>query len=392
MSNDRFLLIKAWSYTLWADIDHVLGQLLIAEITNRIPVIYWPTHCLHNGLVQTNGFELYFEPISDYTIFDLVKTEYTYYPPVWDSDSLLVEDQNKETWMYRNIGDIISSNANVVVGDAYYNVYELIPFVRKNHAVYGMTTEQTYHYLFSKYIKVKPDIEAEIQNYYNSWLKNNHPALAVHVRRVDKDEVFDARDTNKYGNQYWNKKYKTKQKAKLEKVRRFSPKGKIKKPNELYHPEIRKYIEKYNIKKIFLLTDSEDVVKEYKKLYGPMLLFTDSKRIVSGDQLSQMESPMVKRRRGIEIIKDTYIAARCDFFIGNDFSHLSHAVVRIKDWGDKSVSLLYWLYKKLKYPINVKLIIKKDSKNIFKRIIDSAKRLIEKHKQKSLNGGKKYAK
>jgi len=392
MSSDRFLLIKAWSYALWADVDHVLGQLLIAEITDRIPVIYWPTHCLHNGFVQTNGFELYFEPVSGYSIFNLTKPEYTYYPPIWDSDNLLVDDQSKETWMYRNIGDIISSNANVVVGDAYYNVYELIPFIKKNHSAYGMTIEQAYHYLFSKYVRVKPDIETEIQGYYNSWLRNNGATLAVHVRRVH-DKVYDARNESKPSSKYINKvydKYHKKEPGKPEKIRRFLRKGKIKKPNGTYHAEIRKYIQKYNVKKIFLLTDSEAIVKEYQELYGPMLLFTDCKRIEIEEEASYMENPMVKRRRGIEIIKDTYIASKCDFFIGNDFSHLSHAVVRIKDWADKNVSLLYWLYKKHKYPINAKLIIKKGGDNIFIRMIDWAKTLIDKHRQ--TNGGRKYAK
>ncbi|MHB8063817.1 MAG: O-fucosyltransferase family protein [Ruminiclostridium sp.] len=388
MSSDRFLLIKAWSYSLWGDIDHVLSQLLIAELTNRITVIYWPTHCLHNGYIQTNGFELYFEPISTYTIANVAKPEYTYYPPIWDSDSLLVEDQTKETWRYRNIGDIISSNANVVVGDAYYNVYELIPFIKKNHSAYGMTIEQTYHYLFSKYIKIKPDIEMEVQGYYDSWLKNNHPILAVHVRRADKDEVFDARNDKQYQNQYFNKKFQKKQKVKPKKIRRFFRKGKVNKPNDLYHSEIRKYIEKFNIKKIFLLTDSEAIIKEYQELYGrSMLLFTDCKRIQEDDTVSQMENPMVKRRRGIEAIKDTYVASKCDFFIGNDFSNLSHAVTRIKDWTDRSVSLLYWLHKNRKYPINVKLIVKKEKNNIIRRIIKQVKMFYDKHRQNSKNGG-----
>jgi len=389
MSSDRFLLIKAWSYSLWADIDHVLSQLLIAELTNRVPVVYWPTHCLHNGVVQTNGFELYFEPISNYTIFSIAKSEYTYYPPIWDSDNLLVDDQNKETWIYRNIGDILSSNVNVVVGDAYYNVYELIPFIKKNHSAYGMTMEQTYHYLFSKYIKIKPDIEMEIQSYYNSWLKNNHPILAVHVRRVDKNEVFDARKDNQYGNKYWNKVYKNYQKNQTgkQKVRRVFGNGKFKKPNALYHSEIRKYIEKYNTKRIFLLTDCEATIKEYKELYGPMLLFTSCKRIQEDDSVSQMENPMIKRRRGIEAIKDTFLASKCDFFIGNDFSNLSHGVTRIKDWADKSVKLLFWLHKKRKYPINVKLIIKKETNNIIRRIINKIIMFTDKHRRNLKNGG-----
>lgn len=390
MPGDRFLLIKAYSYILWADIEHVLGQLLIAEITNRIPVVFWSTHCLNNGFVQTNGFELYFEPVSNYTIFNLSKPEYTYYPPVWDSDNLLADDNEKETWIYRNIGDIIGSNANVVIGDVYYNVYEIIPFIKKNHTAYGMNIRQIYHYLFSKYIKVKPDIEMEIQGYYNSWIKNNHPVLAVHVRRVEKDKVFDTRNAFKKGINYWNKIYKNyyqMQLGRFKRIIRFIWRGKPNKPNQLYHSEIKKYVEKYNIKKIFLLTDCEDTLKEYQKLYGDKLLYTACKRLRKEEENFKMENPMIKRRIGIEVIKDTYIASKCDFFIGNEFSHLSQAVTLIKDWTDKNSMLLYWLYNKFKYPINVKLITKKNKNNFFTRTFTKIKTFIDKQKEYWENGG-----
>jgi len=382
MPNDRFLLIKAWNYILWADVDHVLSQILIAELTNRIPVIYWPTHCLHNGFVHTNGFELYFEPISNYTIFDIAKPEYTYYPPIWDHDNLLVEDYNKENWAYRNIGDIMSSKANVVVSDVYYHVYELIPFIKKTHPAYGMKAQQIYRYLYNKYIKIKPDIEMEIKGFYNSWLKDEHPVLAVHVCRVEKDTVFDATKSHEGDSDLFNKIYKKyweKVAEKTDKVYKVRRGVKSLEPNKIYHTEIRKFIDKYNIKKIFLLTNCEEILKEYQRLYGPMLVFTDCKRIPEDGSMSYMENPMVKRRRGIEIIKDAYLASKCDFFIGNDFSSLSHAVTRIKDWPDSNVKLLYWLYKKRKYPVNAKLITKREKKGLFEKAVGAIRKLAEKY-------------
>jgi len=373
MATDRFLLIKAWSYILWADVDHLLGQLLIAEMTDRIPVVYWPTHCIHNGFVHTNGYELYFEQINNYTIFDLANPEYTYYPPIWDSSSLLVEDHTKDTWVYRNIGDILGSKANVVVGDVYYNVYELIPFLNKNHVAYGMSVEQIYHYLMGKYIRIKPDIETEIQGFYNSWLKGSQPSLAVHVRRVDEELVFDTRDADKFDNQYWNKVYRKEDSGKpVARLYRYLKKGRYKEPNKVYHKDIHKLIEKYNIRKIFLLTDCKETIKEYVRLYGSKVVYTDCKRLGKDQEPTYMENPMIKRRRGIEVIKDAYIAAKCDFFIGNDFSHLSHAVTRLKDWPAKNVKLLYWAYKKRKYPVNARLIVRQSSKvvSLLKKVLN----------------------
>jgi len=37
-TEQQFLVIKAWGYGFWSDVSHVLGCLLLAEITGRIPV------------------------------------------------------------------------------------------------------------------------------------------------------------------------------------------------------------------------------------------------------------------------------------------------------------------------------------------------------------------
>ncbi len=382
MSNDRFLLIKAWSYILWADVEHVMSQLLIAELTNRIPVVYWPTYCLHNGFVHTNGFELYFEPVSNFTIFDVAKPGYTFYPPVWDEDNLLMDDPDKDSWVYRNIGDIMSRNENVVVGDVYFDIYTLIPFINKNSPAYGMTVHEIYRYLFRKYIRIKPDINTEIQGYFNSWLKSDGSVLAVHVCKADTSQQFNLIHGQKENYKYMLKSYEKTKKDPIEKQVKVSRlpwrRSKVMEPNKPYHDEIKKYIDKYDVKTIFLLTNSEEILTEYKKKYGSMVVATDCKRIKEDDAPSALESPMIKRRRGIEIVKDTYLASMCDFFIGNDFSSLSQTVCYLKDWPDSNAKLLYWKVWKRKYPINAKIITKRESNGLFRHIAE----LVKKHSKK----------
>ncbi len=376
MAKDRFLLIKAWSYILWADIEHVLSQLLIAELTDRIPVVYWPTYCLHNGFIHTNGFELYFEPVSDFTIFDVANPDYTFYPPVWDENNLLADDPSRETWVYRNIGDMLTCNANVLVGDVYFDIYNLIPFIGKDKAEYGMTVRQIYRYLFKKYIHLKSDIKIEVEGFYNSWLRDYAPVLAVHVLRPDKDQaILKSNGRKKY--QYHSKSYGKSSKSPIEKkvkISRLPWRRKTMLPNEAYYNEIRQIIEKYDIRKIFLLTNSVEVLKEYQQKYGSMVVATDCKRLTADDDASFLESPMVKRRRGVEVLKDTYLAAKCEFFIGNDFSSLSQTVVNMKEWDSSNVKLLYWQVGKLKYPINQKIITSRKGRSIFKRIAASIRK------------------
>lgn len=369
MANHRFLLIKAWSYILWADVEHVMSQLLIAELTDRIPVVYWPTHCLHNGFIHTNGFELYFEPVSDYTIFDLAKPEYTFYPPVWDEDNLLADDPAKETWVYRNIGDMMTCPADVLVGDVYFDLYNLIPFIKKDNPAYGMTVRQIYRYLFNKYIRIKPDIRIEVEGFYNSWLRESSPVLAVHVCRPDQNQALIKNGKEKY--RYFSKSYGGKKRSPESKKvwGGWLPwRKKTLVPNEAYHKEIKKVIDRYNIKKIFLLTNSEEILKEYRRRYGDMIVATQCRRMTDEGEVTYLESPMVKRRQGIEILKDTCLAAKCDFFIGNDFSSLSQAVVNMKEWIGSNVKLLYWQVGKRKYAINQKIVTPRERHRPFRGI------------------------
>lgn len=376
MAKDRFLLIKAWSYILWADVEHVLGQLLIAELTDRVPVVYWPTYCLHNGYIHTNGFELYFEPVSDSTIFDVANPDYTFYPPVWDESNLLADDPSRETWAYRNIGDVLTCDANVLVGDVYFDMYNLIPFIGKDRPEYGMTVRQIYRYLFQKYIRVKPDIRIEVDGFYNSWLRDYEPVLAVHVCRPDRNQLV-LKGNGKEDYRFNSKSYKTPEEKKI-RLRRLPWRRKIMLPNDAYHEEIRQLIEKYDIGKIFLMTNSEEVLAEYRQKYGSMLVATDCKRLKTEDDVTFLESPMVKRRRGVEVLKDTCLAAKCEFFIGNDFSSLSQAVVNMKDWETDSAKLLYWQVGKRKYPVNRQIVASRKRQNIFQRIAEAIRK---KHKK-----------
>jgi hypothetical protein len=369
MAKDRFLLIKAWSYILWMDMDHVLSQLLIAELTDRTPVIYWPTCCLHNGYIHTNGFELYFEPVSDYTIFDVANSDYTFYPPVWDENNLLADDPSKETWAYRNIGDMLTCSANVLVGDVYFDMYSLIPFIGKNMPEYGMTVRQIYRYLFKKYIRIKSDIRIEIEGFYNSWLREHTPVLAVHVCRPDQNQII-LKNNGREKYRYFSKSYRKDPKSPIEKKAKISPwpwKRKALVPNEAYHKEIRQLIEKYDIQRIFLITNSVEILNEYRQKYGSMVVATDCKRMTDDDTDSYLENPMVKRRRGIETLKDACLAAKCEFFIGNDFSSLSQAIAYMKEWDSSSAKLLYWKVGKRKYPINRQILTSSRRQNIFQK-------------------------
>src|SRR5438105_5710456 len=69
----RYLLIKSWGFGFWADMVQVLGSLLLAEATGRIPVIYWGSDSLFAGKSGQDGFTQYFEPVSNMSLDDLLR-------------------------------------------------------------------------------------------------------------------------------------------------------------------------------------------------------------------------------------------------------------------------------------------------------------------------------
>lgn len=319
MSINRFLLIKALGTSIWSDVDHVICQIFAAELTNRIPIVYWGMESLYSGSINTNAYELFFEPVSKYTVHDITRKEYTFYPLIWKYENLLAEDSDRLKMEHRDLNSIMKSDANVVVSDVYYPLRALMQWIRKDHWAYGKTPHQIYRQLYDKYLKLKPEIKKEIQKFINTNpnFRDERPAIGVHVRgNAIVNEVAQIYDLN-----------------------------------EFYRPNIWQFIVRYNARHLFVITDSNKIFRQYKKLYSKndMLIYTDSKKTPFKERIATclLDYPN-KRHKGvelvkdtIEIIKDTYLASQCDFFLGNGYSNLSNTVMRLRDWPETNIKLLY---------------------------------------------------
>jgi len=305
--------------SIWTDVDHVICQLLAAELTNRIPVVYWGMESLYSESIATNAYEFFFEPVSSFTVHDIVRPGYSFYPPTWNPERILAEDSDRFKMEYRDLKSLMKSDANIVVSDIYYPLSSILAWTNRSHWSFGKTPYQVYRYLFDKYLKPKPEVIREIKKYINTTpdFRDEKPILGIHCRsNAIVNEVAQLYDLN-----------------------------------ELYKPFVWEYIVRYNIRHIFLITDSNKILKEYKKLYdvNGMLLYTDSKKRPLKERIPTylLDYPN-KRHKGvelikdtIEVIKDTYLAAQCDFFIGNGYSNLSNTVMRLKDWPETNIKLLY---------------------------------------------------
>jgi hypothetical protein len=113
--------------------------------------------------------------------------------------------------------------------------------------------------------------------------------------------------------------------------------------NKRYHKVIKNYLAQYDLKKILMITDSKEILDEYKQLYGSMIVATDCNRSLTNSvhTATQVDNYINRRSKGVEVLMDTYLAAKCEFFIGNGYSNVSYSVNRLKDWPNCHITLFY---------------------------------------------------
>lgn len=285
---------------------HVLGQLLAAELTQRIPVVYWGKNSIYSISEEINTFEQFFLPVSDYTVDDLMNGDFSYYPPKWNSRNLSCNNSKKSEEEFRDLYSIMNCSANVLIHDFHVGIEEIARWLKEGHPLYGCSPRDLYSHMLKKYIKLQPDVLDEIDSFYRANIIKRS-AIAVHIRGSDKiREVTHLYELNKR-----------------------------------YPIEIDNYLKANPSARIFIMTDCSDILAEYKKLYGDIVIHTDCKRVSENDMGVHYQDYSDKKRKGSEVIKDTWLAARCDYFVGNGHSNVSRAISELKDWQDNCIKLLY---------------------------------------------------
>jgi hypothetical protein len=305
--NMRFLLIKAWGCGFWSAVEHVAGQLLIAELTGRIPVIYWGEDSLYasDEPLVNDAFTMYFLPVSNYSIDHVLNKNYSFYPPVWNESNLRLSGLPGVD----DTPDYFSRSENVLVSTRHIYVHDFMNRLQENHPAYSLGYPEVYGYLYKKHLKLQPFLLNEIEDYYLKNMKSKHPILGVHVRGSDK-------------------------------IREYPNLHEL---NALYFPLIDDFLKNNSLASIFLLTDSESILQKYQSLYGEKVFFTDSIRTPFDNKSVHADlTNYNKRKKGIDIVKDTYLATKCDHFIGASYSNVSVTISCLKDWPKGKIQLIQY--------------------------------------------------
>jgi protein O-GlcNAc transferase len=303
---ERFLLIKAWGYGFWSDVNHLLGQCLLAEMTGRTPVVHWGGNSLFSDAPGHNAFENFFQPVNSADLTLLIARCRSFYPPKWQAGNLALPslDQAAGTWSRCSSLYALERGEEVVVSDFHHAVHDLVPWIAPGHPLHGMTTDQVYLHLFRRYLKPKPALAARVESFYQTHLAGgNH--LALHLRGGDKG----GEDPN------------------------------LAKLNSLYPAEIERYLQQNPGAGLFLITDDAGILAGYQERYGDRLIHTGATRTNNGQGVHYQQQKS-RRSLGEEVLVDALLAARCQAFVGNGLSNVSCAVAQMKPWPAGSCRLL----------------------------------------------------
>jgi hypothetical protein len=90
----KYLLIKALGCDFWGEVRHLLTQLLIADLLDRVPVVLWGRNFRYKKASELNSIDYFFPKISELTI-DKLSQSMSLFPPKWNWINIYEESSNK---------------------------------------------------------------------------------------------------------------------------------------------------------------------------------------------------------------------------------------------------------------------------------------------------------
>ncbi len=296
----RFLLIRAWGQGFWSDMSHVLGACLLAEHTNRTPVVFWGPESRYRPDTAANAWPLFFEPVSNVGIEDLQKLR-TFWPPKWNAGNVAGGPQNVWSGPYSRVSifDLMNRPEDVVVADFHAAPSTVKFYLRDDHPLRAGSVKDAQRALIKKYIRPTGENRSAV----DAWIaEHGEPAAAIHLRSTDK----------------------------------FLEDPSLAELHARADVWASEFVAANPGKKIFVLTDSKMVADSWKAKFGEALLLCDVIR--SGEE--KVAAHFQKHdggRLGREILLESLIALRAEFLIGSINSNVTNMIFMMKDWAGRTI-------------------------------------------------------
>jgi protein O-GlcNAc transferase len=296
---DRFLVIKAWGYDFWGEAHHLASQLLMAELTQRTPVVHWGSNSLFRGNIKGDASRRYFKGLSTLRIEELPRTA-TIFPAKWSWDNL--DEENVHKWEGCNsrmaAQYFFARPESVLVSDFYSTISSIRPWIGRSSKYYGKTNHELYAAMFQKYLNPAPGIDTKVEAYYDRHMRGR-PWVAVSAPEEDSTGESGAPSE---GNADWL--------------------GFVDRIVEL-NPTIG----------VLLLTDSSRVIQDFEGRHGdrllcPITLRPRTQRIGHGVAAAE------------RAFMDVLLALKCDYLVSARESNESMAIACMRHWPEGFIFLL----------------------------------------------------
>ena len=268
MSDRKFMVIRSRDFGIFSNFLHTLQYLYSSEKDGRIPIVWWDIYWFKDVKFKNNSnnvWEYYFEPVSEYSIKDIN----------YNIDNVI------EVKKYRD------SIENEPEGCWDYSRYD------KDKSLNNPSVESRIfvHNIISKYVRLKQILTDKIEKFYINNIHGNN-TIGVHLRGCSdawggEREIF------------------------------------IKKRIEF----IENYINKNNVKKIFVATEYAPYLEAMIKKFGDIVCYYNCTRSYSGYNPAT-GCRKIKHRCsggptvGEESIIDCVLLSRCNFLL-HGISNLS---------------------------------------------------------------------
>jgi hypothetical protein len=295
VKENRFLVIREFMTTgMCACLMHVINSLVYAEISQRIPIVHWGTSSAYHETTPEqyntnpeNVFEHYFEPVSDYSITEILGKGYRYFPSIW-TDSTILNEQFPQSAPLPHKLLFPGSDADILVSYSKQRIEDLQRSIPLDHELSDLTIEELRYFFFGKFIRLRQNLKQLIEKFYDGNMRGRN-VIGVHVRKTDK---------------------------KSEQVSPYTWR---------FMRAVETLLSTNRDAKVFVATDCERTLNKFACRFPNRVIFTDSIR--SSDSTALHLSGDNKRLKGEQILIDIYLLSRCNHFIGSLATSISFVVL-----------------------------------------------------------------
>lgn len=309
----HYLVIKPWACGFWGEVHHVVTQIVLAEISGRTPVVFWNADCRYWEPGDGNAWEIFFEPVAGVRFEDLATRPISWFPPDWTPERLHTEKVNylhgEGPKKGRSSIFALISDAEAAVADGYMEFRQAQRLAPAGHPLARVSSAALHRRIFQSHIRLRPEVLADIRETAEG-LFRKRPVIAVHYRAPASFKQVEAIDDHEVT------------------------------PGR-YFPVIDGFLASRRDAGVFLLTDFTPAIGTFRDRYGDRLLMLPATRLENAEAFEVgLDRGHDGHRLAREVLRDAYMAAMCDAFVGDGASGVSCSIMSLKSWHPTEATLL----------------------------------------------------